>query len=264
MKLDILLSCMHQTDDSLIHSSKITGDAVVINQCDKNDFTEYKTQNGTVKFFSTTDRGLTKSRNEAIEKSNADVCLLCDDDEVFVDDYDSKIINAYKNLPLADVIIFKMANRSPSFKDKVIRLKFPKTMKVSSWQISFKRESLLKTGVRFDLFLGAGSGNGAEEELKFLLDCQRSGLKIYYVPEVIASVAQTQSTWFKGFSEEFFENRGTTTRYILGPVISTLYAVYYAIFKYKLYKNDISFFKALGSTLKGIRKNKIAKQKERT
>ncbi len=32
------------------------------------------------------------------------------------------------------------------------------------------------------------SGNGAEEELKFLLDCQRAGLRIYYVPTGIAAV----------------------------------------------------------------------------
>ncbi len=261
MKLDILLSCMNQTDNSLIEASKITGDAIVINQCDRNDCCQIKTEKGTVKVFSTNERGLTKSRNTAIEKSNADICLLCDDDEVFVENYYEIITDAYKKLPTADVVIFKMANRPPSFKDKVIRLKFPKTMKVSSWQISFRRESLIKAQVFFDELLGAGSGNGAEEELKFLLDCQKKGLKIYYVPEVIASVGQTQSTWFKGFDERFFENRGATTRYILGPVVSTVYAFYYVLAKRNLYKKDISPIRALYCILKGIVKNKIAKQK---
>ena len=179
MKLQVLLSCMNQSDTGLINKSKITGDAIVINQCDREDYAEVKTHYGVAKVFSTRERGLTKSRNMAIEKAVADICLLCDDDEIFVEDYAQKITNSYKKLPCADIIIFKMANRTPSFKDKIIRLKFPKTMKVSSWQISFRRESLLKAKVKFDTLLGAGSGNGAEEELKFLLDCQKAGLKIY-------------------------------------------------------------------------------------
>ncbi len=264
MKLDILLSCMNQTDASLIETSKITGDAIVINQCDRIDYSEFKTKNGIAKVFSTNERGLTKSRNMATKKSTADICLLCDDDEVFVEDYSKIITDTYKKLPTADVIIFKMANRPPSFKDKITRLRFPKTMKVSSWQISFKRESLIKAQIQFDELLGAGSGNGAEEELKFLLDCEKKGLKIYYVPEIIASVGQTQSTWFNGFDELFFENRGATTRYILGPVVSTLYAFYYVLAKRNLYKKDVSPSRALYCILKGIAKNKIAKQKSKT
>ena len=103
MKLDVLLSCMHQTDATLIDKSNIVGDAVVINQCDTVGEFEYSTERGKVKFFSVTDRGLTKSRNLAIKKSNADVCLLCDDDEQFVPDYDKKIIDVYKSLSEADL-----------------------------------------------------------------------------------------------------------------------------------------------------------------
>lgn len=212
MKLEILMSCMHQSDDALIQRSAITGDAVVINQCDRDGYTEYDTPNGRARMFFTKQRGLTKSRNAAIEKSEADICLLCDDDEVFVPGYEAKMIDAYEKLPQADVIIIKMVNRPPSFADETIRLRFPKTMKVSSWQISFRRDSLVRTGVRFDELLGAGTGNGAEEELKFLRDCEKAGLQIWYVPVEIASVGQTESTWFQGFTEQFFVNRGATTR----------------------------------------------------
>lgn len=256
MKLDILMSCMHQCDDSLVRQSRITGSAVVINQCDREDFLE----SGPVRMYSTTQRGLTKSRNMAISKSDADVCLLCDDDEVFVEGYEKAILDAYEQLPQADVIIFKMVNRSPSFSDEVQRLRFPKTMKVSSWQISFRRESLLRSGVRFDELLGAGTGNGAEEELKFLTDCEKAGLKIYYVPAEIASVAQTESTWFAGFNEKFFENRGATTRYILGAPLAVLYGLYYVVRKKSMYGAQIAPKDALAATFRGIRNNKIGKQ----
>jgi len=261
MKLEILMSCMHQSDDSLVRASRITSDVVVINQCDREDYAEYATENGTARMFSTTQRGLTKSRNMAIAKSDADVCLLCDDDEVFQPDYREKILNAYEELAQADVIIFKMVNRPPSFPDKVMRLRFPKTMKVSSWQISFRKASLVAKGIAFDELLGAGTGNGAEEELKFLWDCQKAGLQIYYVPTPIASVAQTESTWFGGFTEQFFVNRGATTRYIMGLPLASAYALYYCLRKRSMYSAQITPMNALKATFRGIRENKITKQR---
>jgi len=92
------------------------------------------------------------------------------------------------------------------------------------------------------------------------LDCERAGLVIYYVPVVIASVAQEASTWFAGFNEAFFENRGATTRYILGTGLATLYAVYYVLRKKSLYQQNLSSGAALRATLRGIRNNKIGKQ----
>lgn len=263
MTLEVLVSCMHQKDGSLLERSRISGDAVVINQCSWEDYREYPTDHGTGRVYSTRQRGLTRSRNMAIQNARADVCLLCDDDEVFVPNYGQEVLSAYENLPQADVIIFKMVNRPPSFPDRIMELKFPKTMKVSSWQISFRRQRLLDANVRFDELLGAGTGNGAEEELKFLLDCEKSGLKIYYVPTEIASVGQEQSTWFSGFTETFFENRGATTRYILGLLPASAYALYYVVRKKKLYQDQITPGKALSATFRGIRENKITRQAQK-
>ena len=260
MNLEVLMSCMHQADDTLVRASGLTGDVVVINQCHRDAYQEFYTATGTARMFSTLDRGLTKSRNLAVQNARANICLLCDDDEVFVPDYEARILDAYRQLPQADVIIFKMVNRPPSFPDRVMQLRFPQTMRVSSWQISFRREKLLSSGVQFDELLGAGTGNGAEEELKFLLDCQRAGLQIYYMPTAIASVAQEASTWFGGFDETFFENRGATTRYILGAGMAALYAVYYVIQKRALYRDTVTPYQALKATFRGIRENKIGKQ----
>ena len=189
MKLEILMSCMHQRDDMLIRVSRITGDVLVVNQCDEEAYTEFSTRDGLARIYSTKQRGLTKSRNMAVRNAKGDICLLCDDDEIFAKDYDKKIIKVYEQLPQADVVIFKMENRPSAFQNKIMRIRFPQTLHVSSWQISFRRENLLKANVFFDELLGAGTGNGAEEELKFLRDCERAGLQIYYVPTEIASVA---------------------------------------------------------------------------
>ncbi len=260
MKLEVLMSCMHQTDMNLVFKTGIKGDCTVINQCDEEGFNQVDTERGMAKMYSTKARGLTKSRNMAISLSKGDVCLLCDDDELLVDNYEDIILNAYKTLPDADIIAFDMSNRLCSLKKKVQRLKFPKIMKISSWQITFKKDSLAENGIQFDELLGAGTGNGAEEELKFLLDCQKANLKIYFVPDVIGEVAQEESTWFSGYNEIFFENRGATTRYILGWFLASLYGVYYLVRKYPMYKAETSFLKAFKSIFKGIIQNKISKQ----
>lgn len=261
MRLEILLSCMHQEDDSLVRRSEITGDVLMINQCDRVDEVSFPTKNGTARMISTTDRGLTRSRNLAIETSSADICLLCDDDEHFVPDYEQKILDAYQAVPDADVVILKMLDRPSYFPDRIMRLRFPRTTRVSSWQISFRRESLMRSGVRFDELLGAGTGNGAEEELKFLLDCQRAGLRIYYVPTAVASVGQTVSTWFTGFTEEFFYNRGATTRYILGAPLAFAYGVFYVIKKRKKYIENLTSRQAMMALLRGMKDNKITHQR---
>ena len=260
MKLEVLMSCMHQQDDTLVRLSRLTGDVVVINQCDCEGYAEYPSAAGTVRIFSTRQRGLTKSRNMAIRQATADICLLCDDDEIFLPNYEENILQAYNDLPQADLIILKISNRPSSFPDKPMRLRFPQTLKVSSWQISFRRKRLLSAGIQFDELLGAGTGNGAEEELKFLTDCQKAGLSIYYVPVEIASVAQAESTWFHGFTETFFENRGATTRYILGLWLACIYALYYVIRKRSLYRGTISSWQALRAIFRGIRQKKIHKQ----
>ena len=110
---------MHQADDSLVQKSRITGDVLVVNQCGHNGLYEYDTPEGRAKMIFTTDRGLTRSRNMAIANSRADICLLCDDDEVFVPDYEKTILSAYEDRPQADVIIFKMVNYPAAFEDKI-------------------------------------------------------------------------------------------------------------------------------------------------
>ncbi len=262
MKIEILMSCMHQKDAELVKKSQLTGHVVMINQCNTEGYAEYPNEQGMIRIFSTIERGLTKSRNMAIEKSDADICMLCDDDESFVPEYEAKIKAAYERLPQADVIIFKMENYPCPFPDKIMKLHFPYTLNVSSWQISFRRNRLKEKGVAFDELLGAGTGNGAEEELKFLTDCEKAKLQIYYVPVGIASVAQTESTWFAGFTETFFVNRGATTRYILGFPLASLYAVYYVLKKREKYKDNLTIFQAFRAIFRGMLENKIGKQKK--
>lgn len=257
MAVDILISCMNQTDFSIIDKSNLTKEnVIVINQNKQSNDILKRNDNQTM--VNTTSRGLSVSRNMAIDNSTADICLIADDDEIFVENVCKLVGDVYNRFPDIDVIIFKISNFREKFHGKIKKLKKIDTLKVSSQQISFRKKSV--EGIRFDVNLGAGTPNGAGEENKFLLDCKRNGLKIMYFPLPIAEVIEdSSSTWFNGYDERYFYNRGRTTRYIYGFMFALVYAVFFVTVHKKDFKG-MSPIKALKYIVKGILKNDIGKQ----
>ena len=275
MNLEVLISCMNQENMQILDKTGIYTDAIMVNQCPDDhrlimnslcriEQIDSEMRDGCKKRMLTTDsRGLSASRNLAIRYSEGDVCLLCDDDEKLDSDYRDTILDAYQELPDADIICFRISNQPSRLKQETQRLTKWTAMRIASWQITFRRESILKSGIRFDEDMGAGTGNGGGEEVKFLRDCIKAGLKAYYVPKSIGTVAQTESTWFKGFDRDFFYKRGITNRYMLGLPLSILYAAYYTLVKKELYKDYVTPWQSFKYTLDGIIANDIAKQKKR-
>ena len=273
MNLEVLISCMNQQDMKIAEQTGIQTDVLIINQCpkvehsddassDKNTLEVQNSSRGNIRMLRTNTRGLSKSRNLAIQHAVGDVCLLCDDDEQLDSSYEKIILNAYEALPDADIICFRISNQSSRLTQKTQRLTKWTAMRIASWQITFRRESILKSGIRFDEDMGAGTGNGGGEEVKFLRDCIKAGLKAYYVPKSIGKVAQTESTWFKGFDRDFFYKRGITNRYMLGLPLSVLYAAYYTLVKKDLYKDYVTPWQSFKYTLNGIIANDISRKKK--
>ncbi len=90
---------MHQTDFSIIEKSNISTDAVIVNQCNCDSYDEVKKNNQQIKMVSVKERGLSKSRNKAIELADHQYCLLCDDDEVFENNYAEIILQGFDKNP---------------------------------------------------------------------------------------------------------------------------------------------------------------------
>lgn len=260
MELEILLSCMNQKDISIIRNSGISGNVLVINQTDQDSSLEEWNGTQHIRMISTTERGLSRSRNMAIQNAIGDICLLSDDDERFVDGYENIITEAFQSLPKADVIAFDVRNKVTRLKPQVQQLKYLNCLKIASYQIAFRRNSVLQKQVFFDPLMGAGSGNGCGEENKFLFDCLRSGLNIYYHPSTIASVDSRSSTWFFGYGRDFFYQRGGATRHMMGAIPSIFYGIYYLIRKRNLYISTISTGQAAAELFRGIRENPIGRQ----
>ena len=303
MKLEVLISCMYQEDMRLAAQTGITTDALIINQCPERREEDVMSEQsialqqhyieenaaapqsctgevqnvaapqsctdelqpaaGHVRMLTTASRGLSKSRNLAIAHARGDVCLLCDDDEALASDYEEMIQKAYAQLPEADILCFRIANQPSRLRQETQQLNKWTALRIASWQISFRREAIEKSGIRFDEDMGAGTGHGGGEEVKFLRDCISAGLKAYYVPESIGTVAQQDSTWFQGYDRDFFYKRGITNRYMLGLPVAVAYALYYTLTKRALYRGTVTVFQSFWYTLEGILGNDIAQAKKR-
>lgn len=259
MKLEVLVSCMNQDNLSIIKKSQITSDTLIINQTDSESYFIFQDNNQVVRKFNTLERGLSRSRNMALKHATGDICLICDDDEILDAHYEQIIIQAFECLPKADIIAFDLKNKVTRLIPKTQKVGRLKSLRLASYQLAIRRQRILSAGVCFDPFMGAGSGNGAGEENKFLLDCMRNGLRVYYVPETIGEVCHGSSTWFFGYDESFFIQRGSSTRYMLGLFPSILYGIYYLVTKRKLYQGTISTPKASVALFRGIWQNNIKK-----
>lgn len=259
MQLEVLISCMNQKDTSIVQKSKLTGDVLIINQCEIESQKQIYRGNQRIRMVSTKQRGLSNSRNLAIHLSDRDICLLCDDDEVFEEDYESIVLESFEKMRDADIIAFDVSHKKTRLKSEIQRIRWLKSLKLSSVQLAFRRKSVIERMCFFDSHMGAGSGNGCGEENKFLWDCLKKGLTIYYVPRTIAGLLTKDSTWFSVYDKNFFYQRGAATRYMMGITLAFLYGIYYLIVKHSIYKKDISLICAANALFKGICVNPIRK-----
>lgn len=262
MQVEVLLSCMDCNDFSIVDESNIHGRVLVINQSKDERSSESGGKlitRGEAVIHNMDGVGLSRSRNYGIENSSADICVLADNDEWFFDDMENVIRSAYEKIADADLCIFQIENQPKRVKPTIHRIGYFECLRVSSWQISFKRSSVIRTGVRFNEMMGAGSGNGAEEEVKFLLDCLKAGLKIVNIPEAIGRIRDDAepSTWFSGFDKKFFYNRGMTTRYILGQPLAFFYGIYYVLTKRALYAGTVTARDAWRSMCLGFKDKRL-------
>lgn len=251
-QVEVLVSAMYQKDLSILEKTGITTDALLINQCDEEREVEETREKGTWRAIFTKDRGLSRSRNLALDHATSPICLICDDDESLLPSYDKTIEKAFARYPDAAIIAFQVLREGKTYSSKPCRVGYIRSLKIASWQIAFRPDRIRKAGICFDTNFGSGTPRGAGEENIFLFDCLRAGLKIRYVPECIGSVAQKESRWFHGFDKTYFLNRGAIIKRMMGSFFGFLYCVYFALTKFSRYRKKCSFFGAMKWMCQGM------------
>ena len=255
MKIEVLVSTMNcNNKENLIKKMNIKK-CVIINQITKNNQKKINDLDNESRIISFKERGLSKSRNKAIQYSDADICVIADDDMIYKDDYEKTIRNAYLKYADADIIAFSVSKfGTDNIKNKKIKegkIGYLKSIKVQSVQITFKKDSIMEAGIQFDEKFGAGTETYMGEENIFLWDCLKKKLKIYSVPIDIAYLEIGNSSWFEGYNEKYFKVKGKCF-YRMSKKIYMFLILQFAIRKRKIYKNDMSVLEVIINMFKGV------------
>ncbi|PKC52238.1 hypothetical protein RhiirA1_481971 [Rhizophagus irregularis] len=165
MSVQVLVATMNQKDYSLINKMNIQSDAIIANQCNKNEINEFSLNGHKYKFLSFAERGVGLNRNNALMRADADICILADDDIVFLDGYADRIENLFIENPHADVIIFNLyVEQIDQFIiKKKYNVSFLNFMRFGAPRIAFRRKSITKNGITFNLHFGGGADFCAAE-----------------------------------------------------------------------------------------------------
>ena len=255
MKLEVLVSAVDKNAAELISQMHIATDAVLVNQCDRYAFETFAVQGGRVKCFSMPERGVGLSRNTALLHASGDVTLFSDEDIILKPDYQSQILRAYESLPDADLILFNVevaASRRTYWNREIRRVTYRNYGRYPAYSISGKLNALRRANVQYSLLFGGGAKYSNGEDSLFLKDCLKYGLVVYAVPVEIGEEQERESTWFEGYTDKFFIDRGVLYHFLYGG-LAYLMAVRFILAHEKVMCVTIPRKNALELMKKGIK-----------
>jgi glycosyltransferase involved in cell wall biosynthesis len=210
-------------------------------------------------FFSFPDRGVGRSRNEAILRADSDICLFSDADIVYEDGYEEMIVKAFRENPKADMIVFNVGveeERRTYHITQTKRVRWYNCGRYGAVSFAVRTDKLLQSGITFSLLFGGGAKYSNGEDSLFMARFIRKGYRVYTSPAMIArEVPETESTWFKGYNEKFFHDRGVLFHYLYGR-LGKLMCLRYILLKRKKMCTEMGAKVAFGWMMDGIREGK--------
>lgn len=221
MKIQLLVSAVDKNAVDLTRQMNIQTDTVMVNQCDRYGYEEIENHGHKVQVFSMSERGVGLSRNTALLHASGDICVFSDEDIVLKEDYETLIQSAYEELPDADMILVNVKvapARRTYWNEDVHKINRRNYGRYPAYSITAKRDALLRANVHYSLLFGGGAKYSNGEDSLFLRDCLRAGLKIYSHTICIGEETERESTWFSGYHEKFFRDRGVLYHYLYGKL----------------------------------------------
>ena len=213
MQLQVLVATMGQKDFSLAEKMNLRQNVLIANQCDQWRLEECRREFGSMQMLSSDTKGVGLNRNLALQLAKADILLFADDDVTYYDGTLQGVIDAFRDLPDADVIFFAMDYTQNG---EIIDRRRHKTKRLHTWnslrygaaRMAIRREAVEKNRLAFSPLFGGGCRYSSGEDTLFILDAIRSGLRVYSHSYVLGSCAKDSSSWFSGYHEKYFYDRG--------------------------------------------------------
>lgn len=258
---EILISTMNRTSlsflqkmfaNEIFHNYNI----LIVNQTEPNKELVSAYQN--IRVINSFDKGLSKSRNIAIENARFGLCLFADDDVEYKSGFVDIIIRTFKEIKNADIITFQMEDeKGRLFKlyPSITRHDKKSLYTVNSVVIAFRREKIINSKLCFNTNFGLGAVFPTADEYIFLRDALKSGLRIYFGKEVILRHNYNSSGRVLGSDEIIFARSALIYKY--SGVLTYLKLIKYL--HYAFVKKEVKVTELLSKYfvgLKGIKKYK--------
>lgn len=140
------------------------------------------------KIIKNTTRGLSRNRNLSIAAATAPYCLISDDDLDYSADSLEKVIDIFDKNPGLDIATFRYSgDDAKHYPDLSFNLvKPPRGYYVTSFEIGFRQESILRSEIKFNENFGIGAKFPAGEEDIWIHDLLKRKLKGEFFPITIA------------------------------------------------------------------------------
>ncbi|MDD3660756.1 MAG: glycosyltransferase family A protein [Lachnospiraceae bacterium] len=229
MNLEVLVSAMHQKPDVLIEKMQLESDTIIINQCDQVAYEEI-CKDGPygkfkVRFFSFAERGVGLSRNNALLRAQGDILLFSDDDIVYDPGYSKLVIQEFEKHPEADMLLFNfdvIEERKTYDTTEFKRVRTYNCGRYPTFSFAVRREKLHRFNITYSLLFGGGARYSNGEDSLFIRECIRKRMRVYATPVRLGTEEGTPSTWFHGYNEKFFYDRGVLYQELYGRAAKLL------------------------------------------
>lgn len=213
----------------------------------------------TVRVINSNEKGLSKSRNLAIANASKKICLIADDDVVYLPNFDKQVITAFNQNPDTSIITFnhqRIGKEKPQHGANKVYSHSKKTIEnVCSIEIAFQLKDVKGNSLIFDENFGLGSYFETAEEYLFLHEAIQLKISALFCPFVIVSHPLFSSGENQGGDNIIFA-RGALfykTKSNLAYIWLMKYLFFLARSRYINYSEFVAKFK-MG--LSGIRKYK--------
>ena len=262
MRLQVLVAAVDQTVPALAEKMNLETEAIIVNQCDRMAYEEYLYREQKIKCYSFEERGVGLNRNNSLLRADGDICLFSDEDIRLQTGYNQVIQRAYEEMPHADMIIFNL-KVDPARKtyENIAkhRVRWYNYGRYPTYSVTARVDALRRANVSFSLLFGGGAKYSNGEDSLFLHDCLKKGLKIYTSTEIIGEEIYRESTWFQGYHEKFFRDRGVLYHFLYGSMAKLCSLRFLAAHRKEMCQ-DISIRKAYGMMKRGIREGQGRKE----
>lgn len=218
-KVTTLVASVNAVADD-IAAMNVQGEVIVANQGSASAFTKDDRPSASIMILSTETRGVGINRNLALLLARTPFVLFADDDMQYEDCYPDMVARAFEEVSDADILVFNLSYRNAGdvnrrrVNNKVKRLHFYNIMNYGAPRIALRLDAQRSSSLWFSTEFGGGAIYGAGEDVLFLLNAIKKGLKAYSYPAQIATTDLADSSWFCGYGEKYFYDKGAQFRAI--------------------------------------------------